>query len=118
MAFDYARLKDSADRLLVRFGQAAVLRRPSLSGTAYNPTVGTATDYDVTAAVFDFKAREVDGARIRTGDKRVLLAKESLAIAPTTADKMVIGGVEHAIINVKTTSPAGTVILWEVQARR
>ena len=34
-----------------------------------------------------------------------------------TADMVVIGGEEHAIVNFKPLSPAGLVVFWEVQAR-
>ena len=116
-AFDYARSKASADRLLTRFGQTGTLRRQTSTGTSYNPTV-TNTDYACTFVVLDYANREVDGTRILATDKRVLLAKKSLAIEPTTADKLLIGGVEHKLIAVKPISPGGTTILYELQVRR
>lgn len=118
MTFDYARSKATADRLLTRFGQAATLRRPTTSGTAYNPTQGTPTDYTATVVVTDFSNREIDGTRVLATDKKALMAKASLAIEPTTSDKLLIGGVAHSIVRVETLSPGGTTLAWTLQCRR
>lgn len=116
-AFDYARSKATADRLIARFGQSATLRRQTNTGTSYQPTI-TTTDYACTIVVLDYDLREIDGARVLATDKKVLLAKGSLAIEPTTADKLLIGGVAHSLIDVRPLSPAGTVVLYQLQARR
>ena len=118
MTFDYSRSRATADRLLTRFGQAATLKRPTSSGPAYAPVEGTPTSYAVTVVVQDFANREIDGTRILTGDKKVMVAKGSLAIEPATSDTLVIGGVDHAIVEVRPLNPGGSVILYEVQARR
>lgn len=118
MSFDYGRSKATADRLIGRFGSAATLKRPNSSGPAYAPVEGTPTSYAVTVVVQDFANREIDGTRILTGDKKVTMAKGSLAIEPATSDTLVIGGVDHAIVEVRPLNPGGTVIFYEVQARR
>lgn len=117
-AFDYAIPKATADRLLARFGQQGTLRRPTTSGTAYNPTQGAPVDHAAIFAVLDFDNREVDGSRVLAADKKVLLAKGALAIEPATSDLLLIGGVPHSIIRVQPLAPGGTVILYEIQARR
>lgn len=117
-AFDYARSKATADRLIARFGQAGTLRRPTSTGAAYNPTPGAPEDHAVTIVVLDYKDTEVDGTRIRATDKRVLLARSDLAIAPALSDQLFIGYEPHALIEVQPLSPGGTVLMWELQARR
>lgn len=118
-AFDYSRPKASADHLLARYGQTGILRRPTTSGPAYKPTGGAPDDHAATFAVLDYSNRQIDGARILATDKLVYLAKGSLTIEPApNKDLLVIGGVEHKIVAVKPLSPAGTVILWELQCRR
>ena len=116
-AFDYARSKASADRLLTRFGQSGTLLKYTKSGPSYDPVI-TWPPHACTFVVLDYANREVDGTRILATDKQVLLAKASLAIEPTTADKLLIGGVEHKLIAVKPISPGGTTILYELQVRR
>lgn len=117
-AFDYARTKATADRLIARFGQSGTLRRPVTTGDDYDPTEGTPTDYAVTFVVEDYKNDEIDGTRILKTDKKVLLARKALSVEPTTSDLIAVGGIFHAIIHVKPLSPGGTVLTWEVQVRR
>ena len=118
MTFGYARLKSTADRLIASAGQAATLRRPTSTGTAFNPTPGAPVDYAVRVVVEAYRIREVDGTRIRADDLKVLMAKGSLAVEPLTTDRLLIGGVEHAIMDVRPTSPGGAVVMFEIQARR
>jgi hypothetical protein len=118
-AFDYARPKATADRLIARYGQSATLRRPTSSGTAYNPTEGEPDDHPVTVVVTDYSNREIDGTRVLATDKKVLLAVDDLAITPTPADKLLIGGVSHSIVSpVRPLAPGGTVLYYELQVRR
>lgn len=116
-AFDYTRLRSTAERLIARFGQSATLTRVATSGTAYDPTT-TETDYTVTVAVMEYTDRERDGTLIKVGDKKVYLSTSGLSITPGVADKITIGGVEHEIINVMPLNPGGTVVMYETQARR
>lgn len=118
MSFDYGRSKATADRLVSKFGQSATLRRPTSSGTAYNPTPGQPDDHPVTVVVLDYDRREIDGTRILATDRKVLLAVGNLAIEPATSDKAVIGGVEHSIIDIQPLNPGGLVILYQLQVRR
>lgn len=118
-AYDYSRAIATADRLIARYGQTGALVRQALSGgTSFNPGTITETEHACTFAVLDYSAREIDGTRIQATDKKVYLAKASLSIEPTTADFLEIGGKPHKIIAVKPLSPAGTVVMWELQVRR
>ena len=117
--FDYAETKADADELIAEFGQAATLRRPGAStGDAWNPTQGAATDYGCMVVVLSYDYREIDGTRILSTDKKVLLAKASLSAEPATSDRLLISGAEHAIIDVQPLNPGGTVVLYQIQARR
>lgn len=117
-SFDYSRSQQTATRLIDRFGSAATLKRPNSSGPAYAPVEGTPTSYAVTVVVDTYRNSEVDGTRVLATDKKVLMAKGALAIEPATSDTLVIGGVDHAIVEVRPLNPGGSVILYEVQARR
>ena len=116
--FDYAKSAATADRLITRFGQAATLiRQVQIGGTDWNPTLADQSR-DCTIAVLDYENREIDGTRIQTGDKKVLVSAVGLSPEPTTVDRIAISGEEHSVMSVKPLSPAGTVVLYEVQARR
>lgn len=118
-AFDYSRPLATANRLLARFGQDGKVRRPTKSGSAYNPTPGAPVDHDATFAVIDYEAKDIDGTRILATDKQVLLAPGTLTITPTTSDLLVEADAsEYKIIDVQMLKPAGTVVLYTIQARR
>lgn len=117
-AFDYSRSKATADRLLARFGQAGTLRRPTSSGTSYNPTQGAPDDHACTFAVLDYANAEVDGSRVLATDKKALLAKGALTIEPKTSDKLLIGRVSHSIVRVEPLAPGGITVMWTLQCRR
>lgn len=117
-SFDYAKSKVTADRLIARFGQTGKIRRPSKTGPAYDPTEGSPNDKACKFVVLEYENREVDGSRVLQTDKKVLLAAGGLAFAPALSDRLLIGGVEHSLINVKPLSPAGSVVFYEAQARK
>lgn len=114
---DYLEDRADADELIAEFGQSGVLRRQTTSGPAHNPVV-TTTDYDATFAVLDYTNREVDGTRVFSTDKKVLLKAGALAVTPTLSDELVIGGVAHSLIRIDPLAPGGTVVCWTLQIRR
>ncbi|WP_313666216.1 hypothetical protein [Shinella sp.] len=116
-SFDYPRIRATAARLIAKFGQTGAIRRTTISGPAYDPET-VITDHACQLAVMQYTDDKIDGTLIMRGDKLVYLSTAGLSIEPSTADKVVIGGEEHAIVNVKPLSPAGLVVFWEVQARR
>ncbi|QKV17851.1 hypothetical protein [Oricola thermophila] len=118
MTFNYAKTRDTADRLIARFGQVAkLIVLDATGGDPWNPTV-TETETEVTVAVFDFANSEVDGTLIQQGDKRVYLASDGGRVTPDTSNKLEIGGVRHEIVRVSPTSPGGLDVFYEIQARR
>lgn len=118
-AFDYARSKASADRLLARFGQTGAVRRTPQTGTGYNPTDGTPVNHTAVFAVIDYSSRDIDGTRVLATDKLIIMGVGTLTITPAITDLLVEanGGV-YKIVNVSPINPAGTVVAYEIQARR
>lgn len=116
-AFDYARARSTAERLLARFGQSGTIRRLVKSGTSYDPVL-TPADYACTLVDLDYDERQVDGSLIKRGDRMVYLSTAGFTIRPELSDKVLIGGVEHAIMNVMPLAPSGTTVFFQLQARR
>ncbi len=117
--YNYARPLASANRLITRFGQAGYVRRPTTSGTSYNPTQGAPDDHPAKFAVTNYEDKEIDGSRILSSDKKVLLAPGTLTIEPTSTDLLIeADGSAYKVIAVKTLKPARTVLLYTIQARR
>lgn len=110
----YNRARATASGMIAKFGQAGTLRKIT-KGSGHNPTQTTA-DHACRLLVLGYSNEEIDGTRIQTGDKRVLVSH--MAVAPTLSDRLVIGGESHAIIGIEPLSPAGIVVMWEVQARK
>ena len=119
MTFDYARMVATADRMITRFGTAGTLRRPTSSGTPYNPTPGAPVDYACRFVVSDYSAMEIDGTRVLATDKKVMLAKGSLTVEPELSDLLVDGASSsYRIVAIKPLQPGATVVMWELQVRR
>ncbi len=145
MAGIYARMAATAVRLLAKFGTTATLSQTS-SGS-YDPVSGEVSGeetntYTVRAVVLDYTMpRERDGVfsegtLVRAGDKKILC--EPGVVVPEAGDSLLLGdqnlllddrqcvddwlsvdgGLPYEIIRVKTVSPAGTPVLYELQARR
>lgn len=114
-AYDYARPRATASRLLARFGLTGAIRRYAASGSPHDPTL-TPTDY--AATLFDDPdgwQGAIDGTLVRMTDKKVIVSV--LAIQPTESDKIVIGGSEYEIVRVMPLSPSGVDVMWTIQAR-
>lgn len=118
MSFDYAPLAAAAVEMLTTYGRAATLRRVGPgNGPAHNPGEVT-TNYTCTAFVSRFRAREIDGQRILSTDKLVLIAPD-VATEPKPGDLIVeTDGSILTVVDSTPVKPAGTVLLHRVQARR
>lgn len=121
MAFDYDDIAAVADELLEEFGATCTLGVVTVG--AYNTTTGsaasTSTPTSITAALFDFPQRFIDGTTILVGDKRALISTAGLATAPKAADTLTDSlGAVYRVINAKAIAPAGTPVLYIAQVRK
>ncbi|SCB25379.1 hypothetical protein [Rhizobium multihospitium] len=116
-AFDYDKARVTAERLIAKFGQKVLLRRITSVGPDYDP-VQTSEDFPCSLVDLDQTQAHVADTLIHRGDRMVYLSTEGLSVTPTLADKVLIGGVEHAIIDIQPLSPGGTVVFWQLQVRR
>ncbi len=109
-----------AQNLIGDFGSktTVILKRPAgaavepISGTRLNPKF---KDIRLSAVVTSFADRNIDGTRIKTGDKKVILDN---SVEPLTSDMIEIDCVLMTIINVKAIKPAEQVIMYQIQARQ
>lgn len=111
--FDYALSRATAERLISRFGMAGTIRRSVSSGPSYDPVI-TDVDYACQLVVLEIDLSKIDGTLIQKGDRMVYVSTAGLSIQIAESDKVVIGGKEHAIRNVKPLSPAGLIVFYEV----
>ena len=120
--FDYLESRDDADELITEFGQAVTVRKATASGSSFDPTL-TTTDYATKAARIEFTTRQLATGSVLATDERWLVAAGPLAALGVTeirpGDLFVVGGVERkAGPLTKPLAPAGTVVLFDVQAQK
>lgn len=117
----YAEMTAVADSLIEEFGQLGAIRRSAApTGPGYDPTPGADVDHPARFAIMDYASSQIDGTRVLATDKKALLAVGSLTITPALEDKVVEadGTVYRIIPPLKPLSPAGTVVMYEIQCRR
>ena len=117
----YAQAQDTALSLLQQFGEAATIRRTTVSGgSPSNPAAGSATVSETPCrlVVFPVDQRDIDGPTIKAGDFRVIVAAKGLAITPTTTDHIVCSAGTLAIVDAGRFAPAGTATHYRMIARR
>tara|TARA_R100000329_G_C7560821_1_gene198367 strand:+ start:379 stop:741 length:363 start_codon:yes stop_codon:yes gene_type:complete len=92
----------------------------SVSTGAYNSTTGaiaeTLSDTTVKGVFSDVNQREVNDL-VQADDRKCSIPAASVSSIPTTADRIVAGGVSYQIIRVHTVSQAGTNLLYELFLR-
>lgn len=120
MAF-YDRMQQTATKLLDRFGAPAVIHRTI--GEVFDPVTGatapgTEEDHETVGVLVKYSDQEIDGTKIRRGDRRLIIAAEPLSIEPTTADRVTANGVQYTIEDAPAANPAGTPIVYYLQVRK
>jgi len=123
MTFDYAKTAATALKLLTRFGQDVTL--VMATDGAYDPDLGTSTRTEATetrkAALLDFDRINFgmtldDGSRVMASDRRCIM--DANGTAPTTLDFIEVAGERYPIKALKTLSPAGVPILYDMLIRK
>lgn len=116
--FYYAKMADTAARLLDRFGSAITINRTI--GESIHPVTGVVTPGSVTTftpngVLTKFPDELIDGTRILRSDRKLILDD---TVAPLVTDKPVIQGEEWSVQEVMTVEPAGTPIVYECIVRK
>jgi hypothetical protein len=111
-------LRKVASKLMAKFGGTATIRRITIG--AYNTSTGTAaettSDTELRGVLEDVNVREVNDL-IQSGDKRLTVAAADVAAVPSTADRVLIGGITHQVIRVTTIEQDNTAITHELILR-
>lgn len=111
-------LRKVASKLMAKFGGTVTIRR--VTPSSYNTTTGaiteTTADTSVRGVLEDVNLREVNEL-IQAGDKRLTIAAADVTNAPTTTDRVLIGGISHQVIRVQTIEQDNTAITYELILR-
>jgi hypothetical protein len=111
-------LRKVASKVITKFGGEVTIRRITVG--AYNTSTGTAaettSDTVLRGVLEDVNVREVSDL-IQSGDKRLTVAAADVAAVPSTADRVLIGGITHQVIRVTTIEQDNTAITHELILR-
>lgn len=118
MSYDYTKPAATALKLLTKFGKTVTLARTT--GNSIDPITGIAidgTDASVTTTglIKNYADGVIDGARILSGDKELVLSNEQV---PTLTDQVTIDSQTWSIVAIKTISPADAVVCYFCQVRK
>jgi hypothetical protein len=114
MSINWARKVASADRMIKKYGQAAVLRR------------GNATDRPCTIAITNFSARDRAGQLVNLTDRIAYVSAKDLTTPPDfEQDRLItfVPGTTTISETLKIVAPAapiapgGIALMWELQVR-
>lgn len=122
----YEEMAGVALDLISEFGQPITLRDETPG--EYNTATGVVSDPVVveqtgSGILQDFSLSEragisnQPGTLIQQGDKKLIMAASGLTM-PTLTTKAMVGGHTWTIVNIKEINPAGTPLIYELQARR
>lgn len=115
----YSDMAATALELLTEFGAAVTL--PRTTGGSIDPidgytVAGSDASVTTTGLLLPYKDSMIDGTRILSGDKELVLSNEQ---APLPSDKPTIGGENWSIVSIKTIKPdAATPVVYFCQLRR
>lgn len=119
MSFDYASVASEAAAIIEEFGSDGTLTRKG-AGT-YDPATGSATPTEttlaVTACVFPYGDRYIDGTTITTRDRQAFIAAVAGMSEPMEGDLFEWGSEMFTIRRAKNLGPARTMVLFEAQVR-
>jgi len=113
--FDYQGTKETAYRLINRFGQELDFTRET--GESYDPASGTVTSttetYSADAVWLNYRNEEIDDTIVLQGDARVLVAA-----SVQVDDRVTFEGQEWRVVTARPLNPAGVEIYTEAQVRK
>lgn len=126
MSAFYDRMAATALRMIERFGLAATLSE--VTPGEYDPVTGVETGGTTLTQtgqliLLEYTSAEAgiinaSGSLVQQGDKKIMLAAKGLAWPPTTTTTILADGLTWTIVNVKSTNPAGTPLVYELHGRR
>ena len=114
----YSGLQTVAANLIASKGQLLTFNRDT--ETAFNPGPGEVTStpstYTGNGVALNYNKSEIDGTVVIKGDIKLIL--EATTTAPIIGDRVTIDSIIYRVMNIKPTSPAGIVVIYEIQLRK
>ena len=128
---NYVSLANTAERLIEENGRTFTIVRAGETAVdpakPYGPdTSAGETRHSVLGVIIEFENEDIDGALIRRGDKRCLIAHNSIVDAASGADSLIVeefdtledGTEVWKIEGVEAIHPGDTRIMYDLQLRK
>ncbi len=116
----YQDMANVAHNLLSEYGQTVTITREG--STEYNPYEGVTNSGGTVyngVAIFEPYEDNRDDSLIEAGDIKITLASKNLSEAPQISDTIQgVDGIVWRVVNIKELNPAGTSLIYEIQARK
>ena len=121
-AFDYARPRATATRLIKRFGYTATLERPGApTGPDWNQTPGTPARHPITVVENTHRVRDQSGTLIGQTLVTLTISTEG-GIVPAKGDRVALvapadvtsGTAWHEVGEPRRVAPGGVAVMYEV----
>lgn len=116
MSYNYASLKQTADRLIQKFGASYTFTRTTKGD--YDPATGTtsdsATTFTKSGVLFDYSDRDIGDQTILAGDRRLLAEAHTYEVG----DTLVVDGSTYRVVSISANQPAGTMLSADLQIRK
>ena len=117
MNFDYGKMQATATKLFSKFNQGVIQyeQQGTVTGPAWNPTMGTPTLHKIEATALGVAKEYIDGTTILATDLSVKCGV--FDVEPDMSGKVIIDGKPHDIIKIMPKPAAGTTVAWELIVR-
>ncbi|WRQ11919.1 hypothetical protein vBSlqSZDD2_08 [Serratia phage vB_SlqS_ZDD2] len=117
MAINYGRMRGTATRLLTENGkQFDAYRNGRVEiGDDGDEVLVPPVAYKITGVCADYKAYEIDGKLILSGDKKLIVTSEEVI---AIGDIVTTDDGQYRILNPGDKNPAGVNLVYVAQARR
>lgn len=121
--FNYTRMINIANRLLIRYGQSGILRKYEKGlRTSRGKYPLTSTDYVVTIVLIgdkrvfsQFDQVSAGGTQIELQDKFCFLSVKNLSVSPALNDQIIdANGVTYTIQIVENIDPGATTVIYKL----
>lgn len=122
---DFAKLKATATRLIRKNGRdVVVVKESQVPKDPEKPWLGNQCvdqDETVRAAIVDYREQDIDGSRIKRGDRRALIEVPSDTdgneIDLRFFDRLDDRGERWRMVNIQKIEPADITVVYDVQLR-
>lgn len=114
MSAFYDRMGATATRLIRRFGFEVTLEKRGVAlGPEYNPTFGQPTTHALVA--IDERIHHRDETRTLVGtSSRILMVEAVVGVVPAKADRVMVRGVWHEIVDVMPEATGGVDLFYSL----